>query len=52
MRAEVAKVSPGDVDGYERFVKMSEEIFRVGFEKLAHVPFLDLDSMLRSSRRW
>ncbi|TAK21115.1 MAG: phytoene desaturase [Myxococcaceae bacterium] len=47
MRAEVAKVSPGDVDGYERFVKMSEEIFRVGFEKLAHVPFLDVGSMLK-----
>ncbi len=47
MRAEVAKVSPGDVEGYERFVRMSEDIFRVGFEKLAHVPFLDVGSMLK-----
>jgi phytoene desaturase len=47
MRAEVAKVSPADVDGYERFVRMSEDIFRVGFEKLAHVPFLDIGSMLK-----
>ena len=47
MRAEVAKVSPADVDGYERFVRMSEDIFRVGFEKLAHVPFLDVGSMLK-----
>ena len=47
MRAEVAKISPADVDGYERFVRMSEDIFRVGFEKLAHVPFPDVFSMLK-----
>lgn len=39
MRREVAKFAPGDVDGYERFVAMSEQIFRVGFEQLADVPF-------------
>lgn len=39
MRAEVARFSPGDVEGYERFIQVSESIFRVGFEELAHVPF-------------
>jgi phytoene desaturase len=39
MRAEVARLAPGDVEGYERFVRRSEAIFRVGFERLAHVPF-------------
>ena len=39
MRAEVARFSPDDVAGYERFVRMSEDIFGVGFEQLAHVPF-------------
>ncbi len=39
MRREVAKINPGDVHGYEQFVRASEEIFKVGFEKLAHVPF-------------
>lgn len=39
MRREVGRLSPGDVEGYERFVKTSEAIFRVGFEQLAHVPF-------------
>ncbi|MFO0743060.1 MAG: phytoene desaturase [Labilithrix sp.] len=39
MRAEIAKLSPGDVEGYERFLAQSQEIFRVGFEQLAHVPF-------------
>ena len=39
MRAEVARFSPGDVAGYERFMKASEAIFRVGFEQLGDVPF-------------
>lgn len=39
MRAEVARFSPGDVAGYERFMRASEAIFRVGFEQLGDVPF-------------
>ena len=39
MRAEVAKFAPDDVAGYDRFMTASEAIFRVGFEKLGHVPF-------------
>jgi phytoene desaturase len=37
--AEIAALAPDDVAGYERFLAMSEEIFKVGFEQLAHVPF-------------
>src|ERR1043166_6025628 len=33
--------SPLDVEGYKNFLKYSEEIFREGYEKLAHVPFLN-----------
>ncbi len=47
MKREVASFSPGDVDGYERFLAASEAIFRVGFEKLAHVPFGSWMSMAR-----
>ncbi|MBE0595417.1 MAG: phytoene desaturase [Gemmatimonadales bacterium] len=39
MRAEVSRFSPGDVAGYEAFLRKSERIFRTGFEGLAHVPF-------------
>jgi phytoene desaturase len=39
MRAEVAKFSPADVDGYERFMKVSEATCKIGFEQLGHVPF-------------
>lgn len=47
MRREVARFAPGDVEGYERFVRESERIFRVGFERLAHVPFDSLWDMVK-----
>jgi phytoene desaturase len=39
IRAEIARFSPQDLAGYERFMKHSEAIFRVGFEQLGHMPF-------------
>jgi phytoene desaturase len=39
MRAEIARFSPGDLDGYERFMRQSAEIYRIGFEQLGDVPF-------------
>jgi phytoene desaturase len=47
MEAEVARFSPGDVDGYRRFVAQSERIFQVGFEQLGDVPFSRLTDMLK-----
>jgi phytoene desaturase len=47
MRAEVGKLAPGDVAGYERFLESSERIFKVGFEELAHVPFDKWTDMAR-----
>jgi len=47
MRAEVAKLAPDDVAGYERFVDMSRRIFEVGFERLAHAPFSSWTDMAR-----
>ncbi len=47
MREEIRRLAPGDLDGYERFVAMSQEIFSVGFEKLAHVPFTRWIDMAR-----
>ncbi|APX86526.1 phytoene dehydrogenase [Methylorubrum extorquens] len=47
MRAEVARFSPDDVSGYERFMAHSEAVCRMGFEELGHVPFGSLGSMLR-----
>ena len=39
MRAEVQRISPSDLAGYERFMRESEAIYRIGFQKLGHVPF-------------
>ncbi|MRI53406.1 phytoene desaturase [Methylobacterium sp. DB1607] len=47
MRAEVARFSPEDVAGYERFMAHSEAVCRVGFVQLGHVPFGSLGTMLR-----
>jgi len=46
MREEVKRISPGDVEGYERFLKKSKDIFEVGFKQLAHTPFHTLKSMV------
>ncbi|MEO1090057.1 MAG: phytoene desaturase [Pseudomonadota bacterium] len=47
MRAEVARLSPDDVPGYERLLAKSEAIFKVGFEEFAHVPFNSLWDMVK-----
>lgn len=48
MRAEVARVSPDDVAGYEAFMALSREIFEKGYVELGHVPFLTPWSMIRT----
>ena len=47
MRAEVARFCPADVAGYERFMRTSEAIFKVGFERLGHVAFGSWTDMAR-----
>jgi phytoene desaturase len=39
MRAQIERLSPADVDGYERLMDMSRRIFEVGFERLSYEPF-------------
>ncbi len=47
MRAQVEQLAPADADGYEAFVALSEAIYRIGFEQLAHKPFGSWVDMLR-----
>ncbi len=47
MRAAVGQLSPSDVAGYDRFMAQSEEICRIGFEQLGHVPFGSFMDMVR-----
>ncbi|MGI9290877.1 MAG: phytoene desaturase [Gammaproteobacteria bacterium] len=45
----IAEFSPEDVEGYRQFRDYSAEVFKEGYEKLAHVPFLDIWSMVRAA---
>lgn len=45
MRAEIAKISPEDVAGYDRFLRTSREACRIGFEERGHVSFADWRTM-------
>ena len=47
MAAEVKRVAPDDLAGYEAFMKHSEQIYRVGFEELSDVPFESFGAMMR-----
>jgi phytoene desaturase len=46
MRAEVARLAPSDVDGFDRFIRESERIFRVAFTELADQPFHRLSTLV------
>jgi phytoene desaturase len=47
MREQVRKLAPADLAGYEKFVDLSEAIYKIGFEQLAHKAFGSIASMLR-----
>lgn len=47
MHREIAKFSPEDVKGYDAFFEKTRDIFKVGFEELAHVPFLNFTDMVK-----
>jgi phytoene desaturase len=46
---EIAKLDPGDVAGYKRFLEYSAGVYREGYEKLGHVAFLDFSSMIKAA---
>ncbi len=48
MRAQVARLAPDDVAGYERFLRTSEAIFKVGFQQLGDQPFGSWTDMARA----
>ncbi len=47
MRAEVARIAPADLAGYDRFMARSAKICELGFERLGHQPFLSLGDLIR-----
>ncbi len=47
MRAQVQALAPADLAGYEKFIALSESIYKIGFEQLAHKAFSSVADMLR-----
>ncbi|MDG5749258.1 phytoene desaturase [Qipengyuania sp. XHP0207] len=47
--SEIAALNPSDVAGYQRFLDYSEAVYREGYVKLGHKPFLDFKSMLKAA---
>ena len=46
---QIADKSPGDVDGYMKFLDYAEDVFNEGYTKLAATPFLNFWSMIEVS---
>ena len=49
MRAQVAAIEPRDVEGFERFLQASRDIYKVAFEGLAEQPFHEVGTLLRAA---
>ncbi|MGN6287625.1 MAG: phytoene desaturase [Sphingopyxis terrae] len=49
LRAEIAKLDPADIAGYERFLDYSRGVYEEGYVKLGSVAFLDFAAMLRAA---
>lgn len=47
MLAQIAKLDPDDVAGYERFLEHSRKVFVKGYEELVAMPFLKFVDMVR-----
>jgi phytoene desaturase len=52
MRAEVARLSPRDLAGYDKFLALSEKIYHFAFEELGQIPFSSFTPMLKAGPRF
>lgn len=49
LRREILRVAPGDVAGYEDFLRYSTGVYQQGYLRLGAVPFLDFKSMIKAA---
>ena len=49
LRAEIAKLSPEDIEGYRKFLGYAAGVYAEGYVKLGHVAFLDFMSMVKAA---
>jgi phytoene desaturase len=48
-REEIRRIAPEDLDGFERFIRESERIYKVAFEQLADQPFHRFATLLKAA---
>jgi phytoene desaturase len=46
MKAEIRRFNPDDVEGYDRFLDASANLYRIGFDQLLHQPFHQFSKMV------
>jgi phytoene desaturase len=49
LRAEIMKIAPDDLAGYEQFQLYSKNVEREGYQKLGSAAFLDITSMIKAA---
>lgn len=49
LRQEIAKLDPGDIAGYARFLEYSRGVYEEGYVKLGSKAFLDFASMIKAA---
>jgi phytoene desaturase len=49
LQREIARISAEDLAGYDDFLRYSEAVYREGYVRLGHVPFLDFASMVKAA---
>lgn len=49
LEAAINEFSPEDIEGYRKFREYSAAVYAEGYEKLAHVPFLNIWSMVKAA---
>ncbi|WP_448502210.1 phytoene desaturase [Sphingomonas sp.] len=49
LRQEIAKLDPGDIAGYARFLEYSRGVYEEGYVKLGSKAFLDFTSMVKAA---
>ena len=49
LRAEIARIAPGDLDGYDAFLRYAAGVYEEGYVKLGAVPFLNFGAMIKAA---
>jgi phytoene desaturase len=49
LRREISRVAPDDLAGYADFLEYAAGVWKEGYVKLGHVPFLDFASMIKAA---